>query len=154
GLSIQQISVLIHPQSIIHSMVAYRDGSVMAQLGIPDMKTAIAYALSHPERLNLVQPLPDFARIGSFTFENPDMDRFPCLQLALDACHTGGTLPAVMNAANEAAVQAFLNREIPFTDIPKRIDRTMQRHPVRQNPSLDDILHADQWARRVWNEED
>lgn len=151
GLSMQQIEVLIHPQSIIHSMVAYRDGSILAQLGIPDMKTAIAYALSYPERLDIAQPFPDFARIGSLTFENPDKDRFPCLQLAIDACETGGTLPAVMNAANETAVLAFLNRDISFMDIPKRISKIMNRHSVIQNPSLDDILQADQWARRFEN---
>jgi 1-deoxy-D-xylulose-5-phosphate reductoisomerase len=151
GLSMQRIEVLIHPQSIIHSMVAYRDGSILAQLGIPDMKTAIAYALSYPERLDIAQPFPDFARIGSLTFETPDKDRFPCLQLAIDACETGGTLPAVMNAANETAVRAFLNRDISFMDIPKRIRKTMNQHSVIQNPSLDDILQADQWARKFEN---
>lgn len=144
----ERIEVLVHPQSIIHSMVAFRDGSILAQMGVPDMKTAISYALSHPERLPIGQPFPDFVKLGSFTFENPDMDRFPCLRLALEACRTGGTLPAVMNAANEIAVQAFLQGRIPFTGIPAHIERVMDHHAIVTSPSLEDILLADEWARR------
>jgi 1-deoxy-D-xylulose-5-phosphate reductoisomerase len=103
-LSMDQIQVLVHPQSIIHSMVAFCDGSMLAQMGIPDMQEAIAYALSYPGRIPLKQPLPDLVGIGGLTFHDPDTRRFPCLQLAFDACTEGGTMPAVMNAANEVAV--------------------------------------------------
>ena len=148
-VAIDRIEVLIHPQSIIHSMVAYRDGSVIAQLGIPDMKGAIAYALSYPERLPLGQPLPDFSGIGELTFEAPDLDRFPCLAMALEAGRRGGTAPAVMNAANESAVAAFLGRRIPFTAIPEVIHRTMKAHPTVSSPGLESILDADRWARET-----
>jgi 1-deoxy-D-xylulose-5-phosphate reductoisomerase len=144
---LQQIEVLVHPQSIIHSMVAYKDGSVMAQMGIPDMKGAIAYALTFPERLDLKQPLPDFNAISALTFESPDLKRFPCLELAFQACTAGGTMPAVLNAANEAAVAAFLNRRITFTAIPEVIRGVMEGHACKLMPDLDAILAADQWAR-------
>jgi len=148
GISRQMIEVVIHPQSVIHSMVAYHDGSVMAQLGIPDMKVAIAYALSYPLRLPLRQPLPKFDASQSLTFEQPDLEKFPCLALAFKACEAGGTLPAVLNAANEVAVQAFLNRLIRFVDIPAVVERTMDKHPIVSAPQLVDILAADQWARQ------
>ena len=148
GISRQMIEVVIHPQSVIHSMVAYHDGSVMAQLGIPDMKVAIAYALSYPQRLPLRQSLPKFDASQSLTFEQPDLERFPCLALAFKACEVGGTLPAVLNAANEAAVKAFLNQLIRFVDIPKVVEQTMDRHAVVSNPELTDILGADEWARK------
>jgi len=148
-VSLEQIEVVVHPQSIIHSMVAYRDGSVIAQLGVPDMKGAIAYALSYPERLALGQPLPDFAGIGRFDFENPDLDRFPCLALAFEAARAGGTLPAVLNAANEVAVAAFLDKRIAFTDIPEIISKTMRTHTAVTNPDLEEIMAADQWAREA-----
>ncbi len=128
-------------------MVAFRDGSVLAQLGVPDMKGAIAYALSFPERLPLGQPFPDFAKLGSLTFQPPDIDRFPCLGLAFHACDTGGTLPAVMNAANEIAVEAFLNEQIPFSAIPQLIEKTMDNHELIQIPDLEAIMEADRWAR-------
>jgi 1-deoxy-D-xylulose-5-phosphate reductoisomerase len=147
GVSEDRIEVVIHPQSVIHSMVSYKDGSIIAQLGIPDMKGAIAYAISFPERLPLGQPLPDFAGMGPLTFEQPDWERFPCLALAYEACRTGGTVPAVMNAANEAAVQAFLDHGLSFVKIPEVIKRTMEKHSLVQNPRLSDILKADQWAR-------
>ncbi len=147
GVSQDRIDVLIHPQSVIHSMVSYKDGSVMAQLGIPDMKGAIAYAMSYPQRLALQQPLPDFARMGALTFELPDLGKFPCLALAYQAGKTGETLPAVLNAANEVAVQAFLKHRIAFVKIPEVIRETMARHTVVKDPSLDDILEADRWAR-------
>jgi 1-deoxy-D-xylulose-5-phosphate reductoisomerase len=146
-LSHDQIDVLIHPQSVIHSMVSFRDGSVLAQLGVPDMKGAIAYAMSHPDRLDLKQPSPDFADIGTFTFEAPDFEKFQCLALAFDAIKTGGTLPAVLSAANEAAVTAFLNRRLSFSKIPDVIRRVMHRHRTVINPELMDILDADAWAR-------
>jgi 1-deoxy-D-xylulose-5-phosphate reductoisomerase len=147
-VSQERIQVLIHPQSIIHSMVSYRDGSVIAQLGVPDMKGAIAYALSWPERLPLKQPIPDFADIGSLTFQNPDMEKFPCLALAFQACQAGGTLPAVLNAANEVAVYGFLGHHIGFADISDIIRSTMEQHTVIKNPTLSDILEADAWARQ------
>jgi 1-deoxy-D-xylulose-5-phosphate reductoisomerase len=143
------IEVLIHPQSIIHSMVGYKDGSVIAQLGIPDMKAAIAYALSCPERLDIRQPMPDFVDISSFTFRKPDMEKFPCLRLALEACTAGCTMPAVMNAANEIAVNAFLDDQIDFLDIPKIIKKSMNAHSIVPAPVLDDILAADHWARET-----
>lgn len=147
GVSQDMIEVVIHPQSIIHSMVAFKDGTVMAQLGIPDMKGAIAYALSCPERLTLKQPIPDFAGIEALTFKQPDLDKFPCLVLAYKACEAGETLPAVLNAANEVAVQAFLKQRISFVTIPEVIRKTMERHTVVKDPTLDDILEADRWAR-------
>jgi 1-deoxy-D-xylulose-5-phosphate reductoisomerase len=147
GLSRNRIDVVIHPQSVIHSMVAFQDGSVMAQMGIPDMKTAIAYALSYPQRLPLGQALPDFPKIGALTFEAPDMDKFPCLKLACLACDCGETLPAVLNASNEIAVQAFLDEKISFSDIPEIIRKTMDHHTVIPSPGLDEILWSDSWAR-------
>ena len=147
-VDVDQIEVLVHPQSIVHSMVAYRDGSVIAQLGVPDMQGAIAYALSYPKRLPLHHPFPDFAAIASLTFEKPDLLRFPCLQLAFDACRTGGTLPAVMNAANETVVEGFLADKLAFLDIPRIIDHVMSKHVVIFNPDLDTILQEDQWARQ------
>jgi 1-deoxy-D-xylulose-5-phosphate reductoisomerase len=146
-LAPERIEVLIHPQSIIHSMAAYNDGSILAQMGIPDMQQAIAYALSYPRRLDLQQPLPDFAALSQLTFRQPDMTRFPCLKLAFDACRNGGTLPAVMNAANEVAVQAFLDRQLAFTDIPKIVEAAMKTHQVDRDPDLTAVLNADAWAR-------
>ena len=147
-LSCEQIEVLVHPQSIIHSMAAFHDGSLIAQLGVPDMRAAIAYALSWPERLPLRMPVPDFAALGSLTFEAPDCKRFPCLSLAYEACRTGATLPAVMNAANEVVVHAFLEHRIPFVAIPELIERTMEQHELEKNPDLSDIIRADAWARK------
>jgi 1-deoxy-D-xylulose-5-phosphate reductoisomerase len=142
-----RIEVLVHPQSIVHSMVAYVDGTVIAQMGAPDMKGAIAYALSCPERLAVDLPVPDFARIGALNFEAPDFEKFPCLALAFSACNTGGTLPCVLNAANEAAVAAFLSKRIGFNQIPQVIDHTLGAHGVISNPCLEEILEADGWAR-------
>ena len=147
GLSREMIEVVVHPQSIIHSMVAYQDGSVMAQLGVPDMKTAIAYALSYPQRLPLNQPLPDFSGRQALTFQTPDLEKFPCLALAFKACEAGGTLPAVLNAANEVAVHAFLDQKLSFVAIADVIAEIMQVHSAIENPELSDILAADHWAR-------
>jgi 1-deoxy-D-xylulose-5-phosphate reductoisomerase len=147
GLPRSRIDVVIHPQSVIHSMVGFQDGSVMAQMGIPDMKTAISYALSYPRRLPLGQALPDFPQIGTLTFETPDMDKFPCLKLACIACDVGETLPAVLNASNEIAVQAFLDGKIGFSDIPGIIRGTMDHHTVFPSPGLEEILWSDSWAR-------
>ena len=147
-VSQEMIEVVIHPQSVIHSMVSFKDGTVMAQLGIPDMKGAIAYAMAYPERLALRQPAPDFVSIGKLTFEKPDIKKFPCLALAYAACETGRTLPAVLNAANEVAVAAFLENSISFINIPQIIEKTMEYHVVVSDPTLSDILEADQWARK------
>ena len=147
GVSHEMIEVVVHPQSIIHSMVAFIDGSVIAQLGIPDMKGAIAYALSYPQRLPIGQPLPQFNAGQTLSFQEPDLVKFPCLAMAFAACETGGSLPAVLNAANEVAVHGFLNREIGFIDIASVIRQTMDKHPVVSDPGLSDILAADQWAR-------
>jgi 1-deoxy-D-xylulose-5-phosphate reductoisomerase len=147
-VGIDEIEVVIHPQSIIHSMVAYCDGSILAQMGIPDMQEAIAYALSYPQRVPLKLPLPDLVGMGGLTFKQPDLERFPCLQLAFDACRCGGTMPAVMNAANEVAVESFLGRKIPFASIPNVIDATMNAHTLIQTPDLDTVLDVDIQCRQ------
>ncbi|MEK6583562.1 MAG: 1-deoxy-D-xylulose-5-phosphate reductoisomerase, partial [Nitrospirota bacterium] len=146
-VSINQIEVLIHPQSIIHSMVEFRDGSVLSQMGIPDMRIPIAYALSYPERLDLVMQRLDLARTGMLTFENPDMKKFPCLSYAYDAMKTGGSMPAVMNSSNEVAVAAFLHGRIGFLDIERVVCDTMLRHTVTAIRNIEDVLTADGWAR-------
>lgn len=148
GISQDMIDVIIHPQGVVHSMVSYKDGSVIAQLGIPDMKGAIAYAISYPERLPIGQPIPDFINIGMLTFEKPDLEKFPCLALAYKACEAGGTLPAVLNASDEVAVQAFLKQHISFVEIPEIVSKTMKMHSITANPALTDIREADRWARR------
>jgi 1-deoxy-D-xylulose-5-phosphate reductoisomerase len=147
GISTDMIEVVIHPQSVIHSMVAYQDGSIMAQLGIPDMKAAIGYALSYPARLPLKQPLPEFDGSQALTFQPPDLKKFPCLALAYKAGAAGGTLPAVLNAANEMAVNAFLNQGISFVEIAVVVGKVMEKHAIVAQPELADILAADQWAR-------
>ena len=143
----EQIAVHIHPQSIVHSMVEYRDGSVIAQLGIPDMKTPIAYALSYPDRLQLDLPPLDLCALKNLSFEAPEEGRFACLELAFAALATGGSAPAVLNAANEVAVEAFLQEQIGFLDIPALIHRVLERHAVYDLNHIDDVLHADRWAR-------
>jgi len=143
----EEIEVLIHPQSIVHSMVGYKDGSIMAQMGQPDMKGAISYALSESERLDLQMDFPDFIKLQSLTFKKPDTQKFPSLLFAVEACKQKGTLPAVMNAANEVAVNAFLEKRINFLDIFKLISRTMELHTRIDNPDLSGIIEADCWAR-------
>lgn len=147
GISHEEIEVVIHPQSIVHSMVGFQDGAIMAQMGIPDMKEAIAYAFSHPDRLDLKTGFPDFAALGSLVFEKPDFEKFLSLGFAIEACKQKGTLPAVMNAANEVAVQAFLEKKIGFLDIFKIISTTMELHTRIDNPDLSGIIEADCWAR-------
>ena len=142
-----QIAVHIHPQSIVHSMVEYIDGSVMAQLGIPDMKGPIAYALSYPERLPLNLPPLDLCQLGSLTFKEPDHNLFPCLPLAYQALAAGDSFPAVLNAANEVAVEAFLSEQIAFTAIAEIIQSTIDRHQSITLSHIDDVLHVDRWAR-------
>jgi 1-deoxy-D-xylulose-5-phosphate reductoisomerase len=147
-LDVSQISVVVHPQSIIHSLVEYVDGSVLAQMGIPDMRVPIAYALSHPERLPLdLRPL-DLVAMQTLTFLDPDVARFPCLSLAFAACRAGGTMPAVLNAANEVAVEAFLAGRIPFLAIARVVEESLERHRPDLAPAgAEVILEADRWAR-------
>ncbi|MBU0567321.1 1-deoxy-D-xylulose-5-phosphate reductoisomerase, partial [bacterium] len=147
GLSPAHISVLIHPQSIIHSMVEFADGSYLAQLGIADMRIPIAYALTYPHRLpNKLDEL-DLAKIGNLTFEEPDISRFPCLGLAYQAVEAGGTMPAVLNAANEVAVERFLKEKIDFLDIWKIVQEVMKRHKIKKGKMIEEVLAADVWAR-------
>jgi 1-deoxy-D-xylulose-5-phosphate reductoisomerase len=141
------VEVIVHPQSIIHSMVEFVDTSVIAQLGIPDMRVPIAYALSYPDRLETELPSVNLSAIRELTFEEPDLEKFPCLKLAFDAMEEGHTLPAVLNAANEIAVQAFLDEQIPFREISEIIRSTMQNHKAREVRELEDVLTADRWAR-------
>ena len=145
----EQIQIHIHPESIIHSMVEYVDGSVIAQLGIPDMKTPIAYALSYPDRLPVDNPPLDLIELRKLTFFEPDFELFPCLRLAYDALEIGGTMPAVLNAANEVAVEAFLGGNIAFLKISEVIESTMRQHQPRRDADVDDILAADAWARKT-----
>ena len=152
-VSLNMIKIVIHPQSVIHSMVSFRDGAIIAQLGIPDMKGAIAYAISYPKRLSLRQPIPDFTNIDPLTFKNPDLNKFPCLTLAYNAGKAGGTMPAVLNASNEMAVQAFLDGRIPFVKIPEVISKIMEIHSIVTNPDLPDIIEADRWAREYAEKE-
>ena len=143
----QRIAVNIHPQSIIHSMVEYVDGCVMAQLGVPDMKAPIAYALTYPERVPTgVKPL-DLTELSGLSFFNPDHNRFPALKLAYRALEGGESLPAVLNAANEVAVEAFLGGMIRFTEIPTVIERTMNLHHPHSFATIEDVLIADRWGR-------
>jgi 1-deoxy-D-xylulose-5-phosphate reductoisomerase len=141
--------VVIHPQSVIHSLVEYVDGSVLAQLGHPDMRTPIAQALAYPERIDAGVPSLDLARLAALSFEAPDLARFPCLQLAFDALAADGTAPATLNAANEVAVEAFLDGRIRFTDIHAVCADTLAAVPHARVGTLDDALAADVHARRV-----
>ncbi len=147
NLPVEKIAVHIHPESIVHSMVEYIDGALIAQLGIPDMKTPIAYALSYPERLALDLPALDLCRLGQLHFAAPDSLCFPCLGLAYDAIRRGGTTPAVLNAANELAVDAFLHEKVGFLDIPRIIGTVVEKHTNSAATSLDQVLAADNWAR-------
>ena len=147
-LPAEQIDVHIHPESIVHSMVEYQDGAVLAQLGIPDMKTPIAYALSWPKRLPLKQQPLSLTETGRLTFNSPDEQRFPCLRLAYDALRIGGSLPAVMNAANEVAVEAFLQQRIDFLGIPRLIESVMENHCRVELTTIDKVLQADRWGRQ------
>jgi 1-deoxy-D-xylulose-5-phosphate reductoisomerase len=151
SVDMDRINVLIHPQSIIHSMVEYIDGSVIAQLGVPDMKIPIAYALSYPERLHRSGPFLDLLKVGRFEFFSPDVDKFPNLGLAYQAGRAGGTQPAVLNAANEVAVELFLKESIRFTDIPKLIEEVLDCHQTKEAFTVHDILEADRWARERAN---
>jgi 1-deoxy-D-xylulose-5-phosphate reductoisomerase len=147
AVPLENINIVIHPQSIVHSMVEYVDGSVLAQLSKPDMRLPIQHALLYPERCcSTVEPL-DLVQAGRLEFDKPDFSRFPCLSLALEAGSRGGTMPAVMNAANEVAVAAFLNKKLSFTAIARIVESVMARHRVKKTPALTEILAADTWAR-------
>ena len=148
-VELNQIEVLVHPQSIIHSMVEFEDGSIMAQMGEPDMRLPIQYALTYPKRITNNWPRINFRQRNMLSFEEVDLSVFKCLQLAYDALKIGGTMPAVLNAANEVAVDKFLKKEINFLDIAKIIEATMEKHELIKNPSLSDILDVDQWARKI-----
>ena len=142
-----QIEVMIHRESIIHSLVEYADRSMIAQLGLPDMRTPISYAMRYPGRMTLDLPSLDLTEIGNLTFCKPDHDRFPCLGLGYESLRIGGTMPAAMNAANEIAVEGFLNGGIRFTDIAEVIHSTMDLHTTKDIETLEDALEADRWAR-------
>ena len=146
-VTVEQIAIHVHPESIVHSMVEYIDGSVIAQMGIPDMKIPIAYALAYPERLPVQSPPLDLFRLQKLNFFPPDEQKFPCLRLAYEACRGGSTLPAVLNAANEIAVEAFLIGGIGFPEIPRVIEQVMNAHHAAVSLTLDSILEADRWAR-------
>jgi 1-deoxy-D-xylulose-5-phosphate reductoisomerase len=147
GVKLENIQIVIHPQSIVHSMVEFIDSSVIAQLSNPDMRLPIQYALTYPLRLRSSVKKLDLAKIGSLDFSSPDFGRFPCLRLALAAAKEGGTMPAAMNAANEVAVGLFLRGKLSFAGIPILIRKTMDRHVKKNTPSIEHILAADSWAR-------
>ena len=147
----ENINIVVHPQSIIHSMIEFEDGAVLAQMGHPDMREPIQYALAFPDRLPLNNKKLDFAELGSLTFEKPDMEKFPCLELAFEAIGKGGNLPCAMNAANEAAVAAYLNDRIRFYDIADVITRCMEQTSFIAEPAIDDILatNSEMYAKAV-----
>jgi 1-deoxy-D-xylulose-5-phosphate reductoisomerase len=147
GVPLAKIEVLIHPESIVHSMVEFVDGSLLAQLSPPDMRFAIQYALTWPERRDGGLPSLDFTKIRLLHFEEPDMTRFPCLRLAREAATTGGSLPCVLNAANEVAVDQFLEGRIPFSGIARTVEQVMDAHEVIRAPDLEGLVAADAWAR-------
>jgi 1-deoxy-D-xylulose-5-phosphate reductoisomerase len=146
-IPVEKIVVQVHPQSIIHSMVEYIDGSIVSQMGIADMRVPISYALAYPERLSLTLPRLDLPQREGLTFFAPDPQRFPCLKLAYDAIEIGETMPTILNAANEVAVSGFLEGALPFTKIPTLIQRVMEEHEVKPAQTIENILRADHWAR-------
>ncbi len=147
-VEVEGIEVVVHPQSIVHSLVEFQDGSVLAQLGIPDMRIPIAYALSYPRRLDLDLPGLNLAQCSNLEFHEPDYQRFPALSLAFQAIEHGGVLPAVLNAANEIAVAAFLDEKISFLDIAATVAKVMEKVQDGSEDSIDDILGADHQARQ------
>ena len=148
NVDVSQIQVVVHPQSILHSAVEYEDGAVIGQMGVPDMKVPISYALTYPNRIANDFEKLDITKIGTLTFEEPDFETFQCLGLAYSAIKTGGTMPAVLNAANEIAVEAFLKGKIGFMDIPNIIKNTMGAYTVKYNYSIDELLQSDEWGRQ------
>jgi 1-deoxy-D-xylulose-5-phosphate reductoisomerase len=149
GFSAEEIGIVVHPESIVHSMIELIDGSVIAQMGVTDMRHAIQYALTYPERCPSELPPLDLAKLLSLHFESPDVERFPCISLAYRALNAGGTLPAAMNAANEVAVQAFIDERIGLTDISHVIEEVMKRHEIKEATDLEAILNADRSARAL-----
>jgi len=147
GVGMDRVSVVVHPQSVVHSMVEFIDGSMLAQLSTPDMCLPIQYALTYPERVGSDRVQTNLAKLGSLTFEEPDLERFPAIALARQAGEVGGTMPAVLNAANEVAVDAFCQRQISFDQIAQVVAGTMERHTMTPHPTLEQILAADLWAR-------
>ncbi|MCK5083998.1 MAG: 1-deoxy-D-xylulose-5-phosphate reductoisomerase, partial [Candidatus Omnitrophica bacterium] len=143
-----QIQVVIHPEAIIHSMAEFKDGSIIAQLSITDMRLPIQYALTYPERLESGLKPTNFFEVGQFNFRKPDLKKFPSLALAIHVGHCGGTLPSVLNAADEIAVDAFLNKRIKFSDIFRIVEKIVCRHKVTTDSTLKKILEADRWARQ------
>jgi 1-deoxy-D-xylulose-5-phosphate reductoisomerase len=147
GVPIDKVEIVIHPQAIVHSMVEYVDGSVIAQLSRPDMRLPIQYALTYPQRLKSNIKFLNITEVGKLEFFKPDFNKFPCLKLAYLVAKKGGLLPVVMNAANEVAVNSFLNKKIKFTDIAKIVEKTMKAHKISKNISLEDFFESDSWAR-------
>ncbi len=148
GVSAEQISIVIHPQSVVHSMVEFVDGNILAQMSITDMRAAILYALSYPDRLDACLPSLDLFSVAKLEFQAPDPQRFPCIRLAYEALRAGGTYPAVLNAANEVAVASFLEGGIGFAAIPRIIEETLEAHKSVAASTLDAVFQADRWARR------
>jgi 1-deoxy-D-xylulose-5-phosphate reductoisomerase len=149
GFSPDEIGIVVHPESVVHSMIELIDGSIIAQMGVTDMRHAIQYALTYPERYPSNLPSLDLAKLASLNFEQPDVDRFPCIALAYRALRTGGTLPAAMNAANEEAVNAFIDERIAFSSIPRVIEDVMNRHQTNPATDLEAVLQADKTARAL-----
>lgn len=150
--SYDKIKVIIHPESIIHSMVEFVDGSIMAEMSLPDMRLPIQYVMTYPHRRPGKHKRLDFVQLGQLNFQEPDYEKFPALRLAYEAGRAGGTMPVVLNAANEIAVAAFLDREIPFTMIPGLIEKVMHKHDNIKRPSLEDIYLVDEWSRNIARE--
>jgi 1-deoxy-D-xylulose-5-phosphate reductoisomerase len=151
GFPYEQIDVVIHPQSVIHSMVEFVDGAVMAQLGTPDMRVPIQYALTSPQRRPRRDEPLDFTKLAHLEFRPLDWERYPCVKMAYEAGKTGGTMPTVLNAANEAAVQLFLQEKIPFLEIEERVERALASHQSVSEPDLETIMSVDAWAREFVN---
>jgi 1-deoxy-D-xylulose-5-phosphate reductoisomerase len=147
NMDMDNIEILIHPEAVVHSMVELKDGAVLAQLGVCDMRMPIQYALTYPDRLESEINAPDFSKIRSLNFYRPDLKKFPCINLAYEAGKRGGTYPSVMNASNEIAVKEFIEGRAGFLDIPRAIEKAMKLHRAVKNPGLEEILDADEWAR-------
>ncbi|OTQ07280.1 1-deoxy-D-xylulose-5-phosphate reductoisomerase [Gilliamella apicola] len=145
----EEMEIIVHPQSIIHSMVRYQDGSVIAELGVPDMCTPIAYSMSYPKRINSTVPALDFTKIASLTFNQPDFDRYPCLKLAIDASNQGQAATTALNAANEIAVAAFLENKIGFMDIAKQVSKVLEKLTFPEPSTIEDVFAIDLWARET-----
>ena len=147
--NLEEMEIIVHPQSIIHSMVRYQDGSVIAELGVPDMCTPIAYSMSYPKRINSTVPPLDFTKIASLTFNQPDFDRYPCLKLAIDASNQGQAATTALNAANEIAVAAFLENKIGFMDIAKQVSKVLEKLTFPEPTTIEDVFAIDLWAREI-----